>query len=71
MAHTNEETRETMARQIREAMAGQRITVAELMTRSKVSITVINHLRTAKGNPGINNILKVYRELGLKVNFEG
>jgi DNA-binding phage protein len=63
---SNLEIRQRMATDVRTAMAAFRFTTTEVAEKAGVSTTIINHLRTAKGNPGINNIHKVYDALQLE-----
>ena len=60
------EMRQKMADDVRSSQARLRLSNAELADKAQVSSTIIDHLRNAKGNPGINNIHKVYEALGLE-----
>jgi ribosome-binding protein aMBF1 (putative translation factor) len=65
MTTPTQQMRERMAAEVRSAMAAQRITRTDLATKAKVSVTIIDSMRNATGNPGIDNVHKVYDALGL------
>ncbi len=67
MTHkTTPEMRQKMADDVRSSQARLRLSNADLADKAGVSSTIIDHLRNSKGNPGINNIHKVYEALGLE-----
>lgn len=66
MTTPTQQMRDRVAAEVRSAMAAQKLTRPVLAKMAEVSIRIIDSLRNATGNPGIDNVHKVYDALGLK-----
>jgi DNA-binding phage protein len=59
------EFRVNLANEVRKAMAAKRITRTALAEQVELSTTVVDSIRNAEGNPGINSVNAVCTALGI------